>query len=134
MGWTDGVPIFLSWFRQSYHSGGFSSDDLRTKIWPALFPAPQKSGSRLQHPQLLAVGLILREISAALKTRKGEIIHPALPGGGVGYIGDPSDLTEDDLDFVNTQLEALLRLDGHAKYTAEAKPKRSLRAKKESKV
>lgn len=134
MGWAAGMPAFLTWFRPSYHSGGFSSRDLQKTIIPSLLGAITEGGGKVLHPHILAFGLILREIDAAIKTRNGEDVKPPMPVAGVGSDDEPSNLDDEDLDFVNSKLEALLQKAGNPKYVGEARPKRSLRAKKEGKA
>lgn len=75
---------------------------------------------KIIHPHLLAFGLAFREITASIKSRAGEPVHPPLPG--------PSELNEKDLLFVTNALEALLRWAEDPVYSLPSKRVRVKRA------
>ncbi|KZP11199.1 hypothetical protein FIBSPDRAFT_899194, partial [Athelia psychrophila] len=93
--WCEGMVPSLSWARPTYYAGGQihqSSGALRTIITAMSQSArdgfPDKG---IRHPYVLAFGLALRDIAAAVDTASGKVTDPAF--------WMVSDLGADDFNF-----------------------------------
>ncbi|KZP29244.1 hypothetical protein FIBSPDRAFT_885025 [Athelia psychrophila] len=113
--WCEGMVPSLSWARPTYYAGGQihqSSGTLRTIITAMSQSArdglPDKG---IRHPYVLAFGLALRDIAAAVDTASGKVTDPAF--------WMVSDLGAEDFDFVLSELKDLLKQYGHPAYAVK---------------
>lgn len=81
------------------------------------------AGKGIPHPYVLAFGLALRDINAAVTTAAGGACDPPF------WVF--SNLGQGDLDFVVSELQGLLKHAGHPAYTVEG-GRRGTRTRKAS--
>ncbi|KZP19064.1 hypothetical protein FIBSPDRAFT_1026010 [Athelia psychrophila] len=112
--WSKGIPFCLSWYRETYYAGlefHRSSEGVRAIFDGIVAQMSQLPHTTILHTHLLAFGLAMRDIEAAVNACAGEELdHPFVL---------ESSLTEDDLHYIIAKLKGVLARAGHGSYLPE---------------